>query len=447
MSRSQLRGSQGSLGPRRGGDGESERMLAQRLDFSPYSGGAAGGGPQGRAGPSGGPQHVEEEEYYDEEEPSYNTDERADDEYLDFLEEWGHVDFSLVAFRPTLRTVPEFKEFRKEEEGRSARMIRTYQLLESSGMIAAGSGPGGLRKPREETQEPPAREVKAERHEFTFADFFYRHQIQVDERGERLTSRSVEQGRVVSREGIIAAEPSQLEEEEWEEGPDGVQRRKGPPIIPVQDLANVYYFQYRIDSIGPIPEEGAEGEEPVVEEEVDLEHPHPRIIIGLCREDFQLRQDLSRVQELWALNLATGDKFGNRRWKDYYNLDAEAGPRLGHFGVGSSVGVLVDQDRGIVNFYKDGEDLGQAFVDSAIKRGGIYPFVQTQCHCELSVFHPSVYPAYRPRRPWQEQEGEGEGAEGQDSPPDGDPLLNDTLREGPSQRGGGGSIVEMSFEQ
>ena len=157
---------------------------------------------------------MEEEEEYYEEEPSYTTAERAEDEYLDFLEEWGHVDFSLVAFRPTLRTVPEFRDFRKEEEGRSSRMVRTYRLLESSGLIAPGSGPGGLRKGKkktaggsrlgpesqaeEEVIEGPVREVKAERHEFTFADFFYRHMIQVDERGERLSSRTVEQGRVVS---------------------------------------------------------------------------------------------------------------------------------------------------------------------------------------------------------------------------------------------------------
>ena len=393
---------------------------------------------------------MDEEEYYDEEEPSYTTLEKADDEYLDFLEEWGEVDFSLVAFLPTVRTVPEFKEFRKEEENRSTRMIRTYRLLESSGMIAPGSGPGGPRKGKKGEEEPtetvPMREVKAERHEFTFADFFYRHQIQVDERGERLSARTAEQGRVVSREGIIAADMSQVEEEEWEEGPDGVQRRKDPPIIPVTELQNVYYFQYRIDSLGYIPPEDPDASEPVMDaEEVDLDHPHPRIIIGVCREDLQLRQDLSRVQELWALNLATGDKFGNRRWKDYYNLDAEDGPRLGHFGVGTIVGVLLDQDRGIISFYKDGEDLGQAYVSSALKRGGLYPFVQTQCHCEVSVFHPSVYPAYRPRRPWAET---GDGAEGQDSPPDGDPFANDTVDEMGSGRGGaGGSIVDMSFEQ
>ena len=33
-------------------------------------------------------------------------------------------------------------------------------------------------------------------------------------------------------------------------------------------------------------------------------------------------------------------------------------------------------DRGIVNFFKDGMDLGQAFVSRELKYGTLYPFVQ-----------------------------------------------------------------------
>jgi len=40
--------------------------------------------------------------------------------------------------------------------------------------------------------------------------------------------------------------------------------------------------------------------------------------------------------------------------------------------------------------------LGQAFVLPEIKDGDFYPFVQTHCMCEVSVFHPFVYPQYRP---------------------------------------------------
>jgi len=57
--------------------------------------------------------------------------------------------------------------------------------------------------------------------------------------------------------------------------------------------------------------------------------------------------------------------------------------------------MLLDADRGIVNFYKDGNDLGQAFVHKDLKKGNFYPFIQTQNECELSIFHPSVYPRYR----------------------------------------------------
>jgi hypothetical protein len=50
-------------------------------------------------------------------------------------------------------------------------------------------------------------------------------------------------------------------------------------------------------------------------------------------------------------------------------------PKFGLFGVGSVIGVLVDMDRGVISFYKDGHDLGQAFVHTNIKEGGLYPFI------------------------------------------------------------------------
>ena len=31
------------------------------------------------------------------------------------------------------------------------------------------------------------------------------------------------------------------------------------------------------------------------------------------------------------MNLATGDKFCERKWMDYYNLESEFGPKFGHF--------------------------------------------------------------------------------------------------------------------
>jgi hypothetical protein len=107
---------------------------------------------------------------------------------------------------------------------------------------------------------------------------------------------------------------------------------------------------------------------------------------------------MSRVPNVWCINLATGDKLSNIKWKDYYNLDNE-NPKWGYFVEGSMVGVLVDMDRGVMNFYKDGLDLGQAFVTTDLKHGVLYPFIQCQCKCEVSIFHPFVYPAFRPPLP------------------------------------------------
>jgi len=30
-----------------------------------------------------------------------------------------------------------------------------------------------------------------------------------------------------------------------------------------------------------------------------------------------------------------------------------------------------------------------------LKKGSLFPFVQSQERCEISIFHPEVYPAYR----------------------------------------------------
>lgn len=65
------------------------------------------------------------------------------------------------------------------------------------------------------------------------------------------------------------------------------------------------------------------------------------------------------------------------------------------FVEGSVVGILVDMDRGIVNFFKDGKDLGTAFCMPQLKEGKLYPFVQLQEVCAMSVFHPTVYPKFK----------------------------------------------------
>ena len=40
------------------------------------------------------------EEYYDEEGESKNSIDKEEEEYIDFLEEWGHVDFTMLLLLP-----------------------------------------------------------------------------------------------------------------------------------------------------------------------------------------------------------------------------------------------------------------------------------------------------------------------------------------------------------
>lgn len=92
----------------------------------------------------------------------------------------------------------------------------------------------------------------------------------------------------------------------------------------------------------------------------------------------------------------TGDKFSAKRWKSYYDIDIETNnfaiPQHGLFPTGTVVGTLVDMDRGVISFFKDGKDLGEAFVSPDIKEGEFFPLIHTQIQCMVSVFHPSVFP-------------------------------------------------------
>ena len=74
------------------------------------------------------------------------------------------------------------------------------------------------------------------------------------------------------------------------------------------------------------------------------------------------------------MNLNTGDIFTDRRWREYYDVDGkndlnEEKVKLREsqkqrilkkrkFVEGTIVGILLDMDRGIINFFKDGRDLG-----------------------------------------------------------------------------------------
>ena len=57
------------------------------------------------------------DEYYDEEyeseEPSMTENTVEEEEYLDFLEKYGAIDFSCLMFLPKIRTVSELEEQKK----------------------------------------------------------------------------------------------------------------------------------------------------------------------------------------------------------------------------------------------------------------------------------------------------------------------------------------------
>lgn len=118
----------------------------------------------------------------------------------------------------------------------------------------------------------------------------------------------------------------------------------------------------------------------------------PAIIIGYSRSTFNPEEDFINQEDLWCISLQTGDKFTRKKWRSYYEIDVEnqkEPPKFGLFEVGSVIGVLLDTDRGAVTFYKDGNDLGLAFLADDLKSGEFLPFVRTQCKCRLSLFSPA----------------------------------------------------------
>jgi hypothetical protein len=70
--------------------------------------------------------------------------------------------------------------------------------------------------------------------------------------------------------------------------------------IPLEDIQYAFYFQWRIDSFSN--EKGI----------------NPKIIIGICRENFKLMHDVNKTIDAFCMNLASGDIMANGKWRDYY---------------------------------------------------------------------------------------------------------------------------------
>jgi len=133
--------------------------------------------------------------------------------------------------------------------------------------------------------------------------------------------------------------------------------------------------------------------------------------VGVTTSDFQVNSQLSRQDQVWCINLKSGDVLANTKWKQYYDLDQDEEETSSywessqHFGSttksplgksaqgrsgevtqtidmsamsfkqGSIVGVLVDQDRGSISYFKDGEDLGIAVQNKELCVAELYPFI------------------------------------------------------------------------
>lgn len=85
----------------------------------------------------------------------------------------------------------------------------------------------------------------------------YCHLLQIDEYGERITSKQIDYSRCVSIDCLEGPETPGEEEEGDEDAKSqmktpslkSVGDTPQPEIIPVEDLKNVYYFQWRVDRL------------------------------------------------------------------------------------------------------------------------------------------------------------------------------------------------------
>lgn len=45
------------------------------------------------------------------------------------------------------------------------------------------------------------------------------------------------------------------------------------------------------------------------------------INIGVCTSEIKAMEALTRQDEIWCLNLSSGDVLSNKKWKEYYDCD------------------------------------------------------------------------------------------------------------------------------
>ena len=72
----------------------------------------------------------QEYEYYEyDEDPEKNSFDLAEEEYIRFLQEHGHQDFTLISFVPEVRTVDQFVDKRENNFAKTNRVQRADALL------------------------------------------------------------------------------------------------------------------------------------------------------------------------------------------------------------------------------------------------------------------------------------------------------------------------------
>ena len=207
---------------------------------------------------------------------------RVEQEYLEFLKQYGHIDFSLIDFLPEIKSIDELKQIRRRKglEDNSARKYHdltkksdnrgSHELTVINEECEDYTETGKSNNlDDEEARQVQGEVIKANRFDFCLNDQYYVSNIKIDPNGERIETKSDLQGRVVAKQCIYAAE-----EDEEEEGKDNSSKKKQSPFTEKMQRGK-FYFQYRIDEL----EEGLF---------------NPKICIGVCKEDFMVNQDLSR---------------------------------------------------------------------------------------------------------------------------------------------------------